>query len=101
MFFYGDLRSRLVHSDGAHAAVVTQHLDEGLFLIGRPEGHRAVGVAQVDDGVVGVLAHHVQPARLGADGGHLLPHGHVQVLQETGRALKTGRFGQSWREVGC
>ena len=37
----------------------------------------------MDNGIVGVLAHHIQPARLGADGCHLLSYRHVQVLQET------------------
>lgn len=40
-------------------------------------------VTQVYDGVVRVLAHHIQPAGLGADGCHLFAHGHVEVLQET------------------
>lgn len=71
---------------------MTEHLGQGFFLIGRPEGDRAVGVAEVDDGVVRVLAHHVEPARLGAGGRHLLPHGHIQVLQEAGGALREGRF---------
>ena len=62
---------------------MTEHLDEGFFLVGRPEGDGAVGVAEVDDGIMGVLTHHVKPARLGADGRHLLSHRHIQVLQET------------------
>lgn len=62
---------------------MTQHLDQGFVLVGRPQGDRAVVVAQVHDGVVRVLTHHVQPARLGADGRHLFAHRHVEVLQET------------------
>lgn len=66
---------------------MTQHLDEGFFLVGRPQGDRAVVVAQVYDGVVRVLTHHVQPSGLGADGCHLFAHRHVEVLQETCSAL--------------
>lgn len=68
---------------------MTEHLDEGFFLVGRPECDCAVGVSQVDDGVMRVLTHHIKPTGLGADGRHLLPHRHIQVLQETCSALKT------------
>lgn len=87
--FQGDSRARLVYSHRAHATLVTEHLDEGFFLVGRPEGDRAVMVAQVDDGVIRVLAHHIKSTRLGADGCHLLSHRHVKVLQETCSALRT------------
>lgn len=94
--FQGDSRARLVYSHWAHATLVTEHLDEGFFLVGWPEGDRAVMVAQVDDGIMRVLAHHIESARLGADGGHLLSHRHIKVLQETCSALRTrtrtGRF---------
>lgn len=53
---------------------MTEHLDKGFFLVGRPEGDRAVGVAEVDDGIMRVLAHHIKPASLGANGCHLLSH---------------------------
>lgn len=49
----------------------------------------------MDNGIVWVLAHHVKPASLGADGCHLLSHRHIQVLQETCSTLTmqaTGRF---------
>lgn len=49
----------------------------------------------MDNGIVWVLAHHVKPTSLGADGCHLLSHRHVQVLQETCSTLtmqRTGRF---------
>lgn len=88
-------RSRLIYSDRAYAALVTEHLDEGLFLVGRPEGHSAIVVTQVDDGIVRVLAHYVKPASLGADGSHFLSNRHVQVLQETCSTLKT-RVRRGW-----
>lgn len=49
-------------------------------------------VAQVDDGVVRVLAHHVKPAGLSADGCYLFAHRHIQVLQETCSTLAVGFF---------
>lgn len=66
---------------------MTQHLDEGFILVGRPQGDRAVMVAQVYDGVVRVLAHQVQPSGLRADGCHLFAHRHVEVLQEARSTL--------------
>lgn len=68
---------------------MAKHLHEGFFLIGRPERHRAIMMAQVDDGIVGVLAHRIQPACLGADCRHLLSHRDVEILQKTCSALKT------------
>lgn len=83
-----DSRSCFVHGDRAHSTLVTQHLDEGLFLTGRPEGDCAVGVPEMDDSVGGVLAHHVQAALLGAYGGDLFSHRYIKILQETRHALK-------------
>lgn len=89
-----DSRARLVYSHRAHGPLVTEHLDESFFLIGRPQGDGAVGVAEVDDGILRVLAHHVQPASLGVDGCHFLSNRHIQVLQEACGTLRarTGRF---------
>lgn len=88
--FLGDSRARLVHSDRAHSTLVAQHLYQGFFLVGRPQGDCAVRVAEVDDGVMRVVAHHVQTASLGADGCYLFPHRHIEVLQETCGTLKYG-----------
>lgn len=84
-----DSRARLVYSHRAHATLVTEHLDEGFFLVGRPEGDRAVMVAQVDDGIVRVLAHHIKSAGLGADGCHFFSQRHIKVLQEACGTLRT------------
>ena len=96
--FYFYVRASLVHSDGAYTTVVTEHLDDGFLLIGGPEGDGAVRMAQVDDRILRILAHDVQPACFGAHGRHLLPNGHVQVLQEACCALETqtnGRLDES------
>lgn len=63
----GDSHARLVYSDRAHSSLMAEHLHKCFFLIGRPQRHHAIMMAQVDDGIVGVLAHHIQPASLGAD----------------------------------
>lgn len=63
----GDSRARLVYSHRAHGSLMAEHLHKCFFLIGRPQRDRAIVMAQVDDGIVGVLAHHIQPAGLGAD----------------------------------
>lgn len=76
----GDSRARLVYSNRAHGSLMAEHLHKGFFLIGRPECHCAIMMAQVDDGIVGVLAHHIQPASLGADCCHLLSHRDVEKL---------------------
>lgn len=86
-------RPRLVHSHGSHAALVAQHLDQRLLLVGGPQADRPVWMSQVDDGVTRILTHHVQSTGLGADGRHLLTHGHVQVLQETCGTLRRGGGG--------
>lgn len=72
--FDWDSRASLVDGDRAHTSLVAEHLDKWLSLVWRPEGDSAVGVAQVDDGVVRVMGHHIQPASLGTDGHHLLTH---------------------------
>lgn len=86
----GDSLARLVNGQRADWTLVTQHLDEGFSLVGRPQADRAVMVAQVYDGVVRVLTHHVQPSGLGADGCHLFAHRHVEILQETRSTLVKG-----------
>ena len=93
-----NVRAGLVHSDGAYTTLVTEHLHKRFLLIGGPEGDGAVRMAQVDDRILRILAHHVEPACFGADGRHLLTHGDVQVLQEACGALETqsnGRFDES------
>lgn len=40
-----DLRARLVHSDGAHTALVTEHLYKGFLLVWWPEGDRTISMA--------------------------------------------------------
>lgn len=59
--FDWDSRASLVDGDRAHTSLVAEHLDKWLSLVWRPEGDSAVGVAQVDDSIVWVMGHHIQP----------------------------------------
>lgn len=87
--FQRDSRARLVYSYRSNSTLVTEHLHKSFLLVGWPEGDCSIGVSEVDDGISRVLAHHVKPASLGADGCHLLSHRHIQVLQKTCSTLRS------------
>ena len=63
--------------EGSAARLVAEHLDEGGAEGGAPQGDDAVGVAQLHDGVPGVLAHAVAGPHPRAVLRHYLPRARV------------------------
>lgn len=74
-----------IDGEGAQGgATVTEHLDEIVAAGGGPERDGSIGVAQVDDGVGGVLPHDRARAQLRPVSGHGRARGGVLVSQIAG-----------------
>ena len=79
----GSRHSSLHRNPGAHH-LVAEHLDEGGAEGGAPQGDDAVGVAQLHDGVPGVLAHAVAGTHPRAVLRHYLPRARVLHVPQGG-----------------
>ena len=91
-----------IHRHGTNGTAMGQHLHEGVSHVGRPQRDGAVAVAEVRDGVLGIMGHRVARAELGAKlrddlavGGVLIPKD--ALLADRGEQKMVGKEIQAIR----